>query len=132
MIRWKEEYILGQGLIDKEHQELFKIANRALDVISSDEKITKLILLVKEVYTHIDIHFTHEEKYMLSINYPEIDRHINLHKNMLDSLNDLITEISLLDIYTIQKRLMDFIHEYFVKHIITEDKKINLWQTSLI
>ena len=95
------------------------------------EKITELKLLVKEIYTYIGAHFTHEEQYMLLINYPEIDRHKDLHKGMLTSLNDLLIEINLLDIDTIQKRIMAFINEYFIKHIITEDKKINLWQISL-
>jgi hemerythrin len=131
MVRWKEEYKIGQDLIDNEHQKLFDIANEALSIISSDEKTAELKLLVEELYTYIAKHFTHEETYMISINYPEIDHHKELHKGMLTSLNDLILEINLLDIDIIQKKLMDFIHEYFIKHIITEDKKIKLWQVSL-
>lgn len=133
-LTWKSEYNIGNLQIDNEHQKLFMLAKKALHASEiSDEKKekTQLKLIINDLYTYVGTHFSNEQKFMQRIKYPHYDEHKILHDNMLKTLATLLNEINHLEIQEIQKKLCEFIDEYFVRHIILEDKKIHLWQTPL-
>ena len=131
---WKSEYNIGNLKIDQEHQKLFAIARKTLSVIklNNDEKeIGKIKELITELFTYVGTHFSNEQKYMKEVKYPELENHILLHKNLLDVLTNLISQLNTMELKEIEKSLYSFIEEYFIRHIILEDKKINLWNCSL-
>lgn len=131
---WKSEYNIGNLKIDQEHQKLFAIARKTLSVIklNNDEKeIGKIKELITELFTYVGTHFSNEQKYMKEVKYPELENHILLHKNLLDMLTNLISQLNTMELKEIEKSLYSFIEEYFIRHIILEDKKINLWNCSL-
>lgn len=68
---------------------------------------------------------------MEKINYPEIEEHKFLHKNIISMLTMLIPSLNNLSLREIEQSLFNFIEEYFAKHIIIEDKKIELWKSSI-
>ena len=131
---WKSEYNIGNLKIDKEHQKLFSIARQTLSVVklkNDNKEIGKIKELITELFIYVGSHFSNEEKYMQEVKYPEIKRHKILHKNILDMLTKLISELNNMELKDIEKSLYNFIEEYFIKHIILEDKKISLWNCSL-
>ena len=131
---WKSEYNIGNLKIDQEHQKLFAIARKTLSVIklNNDEKeIGKINELITELFTYVGTHFSNEQKYMKEVKYPELENHILLHKNLLDMLTNLISKLNSMNLKEIEQSLYSFIEEYFIRHIILEDKKINLWNCSL-
>ena len=133
-IIWKTEYNIGDLKIDKEHQSLFLIARKALAVsnLHDDEKEKETLKnLIKELFEYVGKHFKNEEHYMETIQYPELLHHKHVHYDMLIKLRTLTEEINTLTIQEIEIRLYDFIQEYFIKHIMTEDKKIQLSTMSL-
>ena len=133
-IIWKSEYNISNFKIDKEHQKLFTIAREAMNVskLKDDEEVkTKLKEIITKLFDYVRTHFSNEQKYMEEIDYPELANHKILHKNMLDMLTTLISELNKLELEDIEKLLFNFIEEYFIRHIVLEDKKIQLWNTSL-
>ena len=133
-LKWRSEYNVGEYLIDNEHQKLFSIARKALKVASSKETkddMNSLKTIVKELFSYVGTHFCNEEKFMEKIKYPNIDEHKLIHKQLTKSLTKLIEEFNSLELEEIKSRLKDFISDYFIKHIITEDKKIQLFITPL-
>lgn len=131
---WKSEYNIGNLKIDQEHQKLFSIARQTLSVVklkNDNKEIGKIKELITELFIYVGSHFSNEEKYMQEVKYPEIKRHKILHKNILDILTKLISELNNMELKDIEKSLYNFIEEYFIKHIILEDKKISLWNCSL-
>ncbi|WP_368031444.1 bacteriohemerythrin [Arcobacter sp. s6] len=131
---WKSEYNIGNLKIDQEHQKLFSIARQTLSVVklkNDNKEIGKIKELITELFIYVGSHFSNEEKYMQEVKYPEIKRHKILHKNILDMLTKLISELNNMELKDIEKSLYNFIEEYFIKHIILEDKKISLWNCSL-
>lgn len=129
-IKWKSEYNIGSFKIDKEHQKLFAIAQKALSLASkntSKEELGELKKLIFELFTYVGEHFLHEQDYMKSISYPELKSHIQIHKNMITMLKILVDEFNSLEIVQIKKQLYKFINEYFINHIILEDRKIKLF-----
>uniref|UniRef100_UPI004047EE5C bacteriohemerythrin n=1 Tax=Aliarcobacter sp. TaxID=2321116 RepID=UPI004047EE5C len=133
-ITWKSEYNINNFKIDKEHQQLFTIAREALSIskLKNDSEIrTKLKEIISRLFKYVNIHFADEQKYMEEIAYPELDEHKFLHKNMLTMLTKLIADLNTMELKTIEVSLFNFIEEYFIKHIVLEDKKIQLWNTNL-
>lgn len=133
-IIWKSEYNIHNFRIDKEHQKLFAIAREAMNIskLKDDGKvIIKLKDVITKLFDYVGTHFSNEQKYMDEISYPELNSHKILHKNMLNMLTTLISQLNNLELPEIEKSLTDFIEEYFIKHIVLEDKKIQLWNTSL-
>ena len=131
---WRSEYNINNFKIDNEHQKLFSIAREALNISKVNdisEKNSKLKEIIVKLFDYVDLHFPHEEEYMKEISYPELSSHKILHENMLDQLKNLITEINTMQIPEIEKTLNEFIENCFVEHIIKEDKKIQLYNTSL-
>ena len=131
---WKSEYNIGNLKIDKEHQKLFSIARKTLSVIklnNDEQEIGKIKELITELFNYVGTHFANEQKYMKETNYPGLENHKLLHKNILDMLTNLISKLNSMNIKEIEQSLYNFIDEYFIKHIILEDKKINLWNCSL-
>lgn len=133
-IIWKSEYNISNFKIDKEHQKLFTIAREAMNVskLKDDKEVkNKLKEIITKLFDYVGTHFSNEQKYMEEIDYPELGNHKILHKTMLDMLTTLISELNKLELADIEKLLFNFIEEYFIKHIVLEDKKIQLWNTSL-
>lgn len=134
-IIWKSEYNIHNFKLDKEHQELFNIARETLHIskIKDDEQeiSTKLKEIISKLFDYIKTHFVHEEDYMKKINYPELEEHKFLHKNITTMLTSLISDLNKLKLSEIGLSLFNFIEEYFIKHIVNEDKKIELWRSSI-
>ena len=133
-IIWKSEYNISNFKIDKEHQKLFTIAREAMNIskLKDDKEVkNKLKEIITKLFEYVGTHFSNEQKYMEEIDYPELENHKILHKNMLTMLTNLISELNKLELEDIEKLLFNFIEEYFIRHIVLEDKKIQLWNTSL-
>ena len=133
-ILWKIEYNINVDLIDAEHKQLFDMAQKALEINSSmehNQRNNELKTIISKLLMYTKIHFTHEQRYMKEIKYPDLIYHISLHKNMVDKLTLLIKDLNNLDLFQIENTLYTFIEEYFLHHIITEDKKIHLWNTPI-
>lgn len=134
IITWRSEYNINNFKIDAEHQKLFSIAREAILVsklIKEDDIKLKLKDIVSKLFNYVRIHFSNEEKYMESLSYPEIEQHISLHKNMTSMLTNLISNLNNITLKEIENSLYKFIEEYFIRHIVLEDKKIQLWNTNL-
>jgi len=125
-IEWKDEYIVGNKNIDLEHIELFKIARKANDIYEKENFEQKEFLgqVVTELYSYVDNHFKNEEQHMLSIKYPLLEEHQELHQKLLEMLNFISLNLPILTISKTEGELYNFVQNIFVKHIIEEDTKL--------
>jgi hemerythrin len=133
-IIWRSEYNINNFKIDTEHQKLFSIAREAMNIskLQNDNEIkSKLKEVILKLFKYVNLHFSNEEKYMKDISYPDLDTHKFLHKNMLNMLTSLLSDLNTMELQSIETSLNNFIDEYFIRHIILEDKKIQLWNTNL-
>lgn len=124
---WKEEYNLGVDIIDKEHQQLFKIINK-LFRFKDDEKNNQWACRegIKFFKAHATKHFSDEEEYMRSIGYQWLPQHQRIHdgfrENTLPALEYELeqTEYSLDSI----NHFLGVCAGWLIGHTLTEDLSI--------
>ena len=127
MIKWKDEYLIGVEQIDKQHQELFNITNRAYDLLEDElitDKYDKIITIIEKLKEYTIFHFKEEEEYMLSIKYKRYFSQKVEHDEFVKKIND----VKLNDIDVNQRKyltdLLEFVIDWISNHILGSDKKI--------
>lgn len=127
MYEIKPEYLTGIELIDKEHTRLFELAEETYEVLQdefSQDKAMRITHLVSELINYTRTHFSHEEAYQKSINYPYIAEHAAQHRQFEDSLASLdLDEIEndLEGQNEMVQNLLDFLNNWLINHILKVD-----------
>lgn len=133
-VQWNDDYCIGESEIDRESKKLFKIAQQALK-IEKFEKDNEIISAIKQIIDELSFytstHFVIEQKYMRTIQYPKVEQHTNLHKNIIKNLNNFISSLNSLSLDEVKKELFHLIKSNFIDHIIYEDQRIIKWESSL-
>ena len=122
IVKWSTDYQVNNTEIDKEHQSLFDILNDFYKGIQDGSSKEKLARLIEGLLEYAQIHFTHEEEYMQSVNFPGLDAHKKEHEAFMKKTNKFYEK------YTSGKLLLslevtNFIKEWITHHIKNEDKK---------
>ena len=123
MIEWNDSLSIGIDDIDKQHKELTRRFNKFSDAVSqryTKEALYEFLLFLK---AYAMTHFETEENLMKSVNYPEYDKHIAMHKEFLGKHFWMHEGFRLGD-YGVSQEVADFIEHWIVGHVSVEDKKI--------
>lgn len=128
MLQWKEEYRVGIAEIDAQHQKLIEIANQAYLLLKNDlmtDKYDQIVAIIEELKNYTVYHFKYEEEYMKSIGYKKLFSHMVLHGDFIEKVNSVnLSEIDNNQNQSLVK-IMDFVCDWLVSHIMKEDKLIN-------
>jgi len=125
-IKWLEDFSVGNQEIDNQHKKWIEIYNKAHDkmmgniLIENKSNIGKDAL--KEMIEYGKYHFASEEDFMEKIKYQGIEKHKEIHKNLVQKLNDLDKQIQQ-GTYILNTEIMKIIENWIVDHIINEDQK---------
>lgn len=135
-IPWNKRYELGVELIDKQHKQLFATINKLLTLGEEEEKKEWVCREgVKYLKNHVIEHFQDEEKYMRSIDYPNLGIHKRLHDNFqnvtLPSLEAELEETNYSD--EAMRHFLGVSIGWLVAHTKTEDlaivgKQMSQWK----
>ena len=81
---WREAYESGHPLIDAEHRELIDLANVAFDASFGLEKDpSRLDAALERLLSHVEMHFTHEEKLLAEHGFKNFSSHQAAHRALL-------------------------------------------------
>ena len=127
MYEFKEEFLTGIEMIDREHKRLFEIAEN-LYQLKCREYVTDKYDNIREILTELRdytmTHFEHEEAYMKSISYKRMFSQLSQH----DALRETISGWDLDAIDEDQDEaigdMLNLITDWLVNHILNEDKRI--------
>lgn len=115
---WKDEYSIGDAMIDSQHRHLFNLANKLVDSKDQAEATNNAMKL----FRYVREHFSDEEAVMRKTGYPAVHEHVLLHE-------DLITRLSIISSDICQDQwsmdaLKEFMNQWLLVHIVKEDTKI--------
>ena len=127
MLQWKEEYEVGVAEIDEQHQKLIDIANRVYELMRNElalDKYDQIVEILQELKEYTVYHFHFEEGLMQKAKYKKRFSHKLLHQEFLAQVEavDLSAVDEEQDAYLV--RIMDFIANWLMEHIVGEDKKV--------
>lgn len=126
-LKWNEQYNIGVTIIDREHRKLFSILNKLFDFGHSKKKRRFACQeAIKYFKDHATQHFTDEEAYMTSVNYPGLEIHRRIHRDFREQmLPALESELEQTDFSeTSIHHFLDICAEWLIGHTLIEDLMI--------
>ena len=121
LLKWKDEYSMGEIEIDKQHKGLFELSNDIYHLVEAgiddSERFRELFMALTD-YT-ID-HFIYEEMYIQEEGFPGLEEHIEQHLEFSNKLRDICIGI---DKETHIADIGEFVTTWLVDHVINEDMK---------
>lgn len=128
-VEWKEQYNVGEPLVDNAHRKLFSIMNRITALMAEDNH-EKAVFAVQEAVKYLESytlqHFAEEEAYQRKIGYPGYEMHKALHDNLRDvTLPSMVEDLEESD-YS-EESISCFVGMFagwITGHIIIEDRAI--------
>lgn len=134
-IAWNRRFELGVDFIDKEHKQLFATINKLLTLSENEEKREWVCKEgIKFLKNHTIEHFQHEEAYMRSIDYADLEIHKRLHDDFQNSTLVSLEE-ELVETNYSEESMRHFLGVsigWLIAHTQTEDlaiagKKMSKW-----
>lgn len=123
LMRWDDKYNTGNFVIDHQHRHLVQLIYELEEVCQhNDLKPALLETILEEVTNYTVYHFQTEEKIMEQVNYSALEEHKLLHNDFVNKLNLFKIETQKGTAY-IDRIFCDFLKDWLIGHIITEDPK---------
>jgi hemerythrin-like metal-binding protein len=99
---------------DTQHQVLFELIDELKSKKSSLDIFTRLT-------NYAENHFALEEAYMLQLDYPKKDEHIQAHNKFRDELNVMMQSRLEFDL-SVRESISIFLREWLTRHVLGIDK----------
>ncbi len=131
-LAWTEDLAVGVTLVDEQHKVWFDKADQLFEAGKKGQAKEFVGQMLDFLDDYTKKHFSDEEKYMLSIKYPEYDRQKTLHTAFIGELAKLKNEFkesggNILVVLNANQMVVDWL----TKHISNEDKKIGVYAKTL-
>ena len=118
---WKDKYKIGDGKIDAEHQEWFRLAKEFLTA----GNVQSMHQSGETFSRYTQNHFSQEEIFMRDIQYPFTASHAKEHEGLVSTLNKILDVLGQ-DVLS-KDELEDFLNYCLVKHISTFDSMLAVY-----
>lgn len=120
---WQEAYECGEPTIDREHRQIFDLANALLDAsFGLKTSPTAFTAAFERLYAHLAQHFADEEALLAERGYKDLEAHRRAHVALLTKTSEL--KASAAAGGTTFGELVDFLANTVVaQHLFTMDRK---------
>jgi hemerythrin-like metal-binding protein/PAS domain S-box-containing protein len=118
---WTDTLRIGVDAIDKDHQALISLINRAADHSIAEQDVDEIL---GELIDYAHFHFKREEKVMEVCGYDNIENHRNIHGNFIRRVDELANNWRLNHSPDDRLKLGKFLRDWLFDHIIHEDTKL--------
>ncbi|OON98059.1 MAG: hypothetical protein ATN36_01685 [Epulopiscium sp. Nele67-Bin005] len=124
LLKWNDKYKVGVPAIDKQHEQLFNIANQAtLALREPDEsKEENIYVILNELYAYAESHFKTEEDFMEQISYEFYEQHKEQHKQFLLKATERVNALATNFDDNMLKEILEFVVDWIMEHICEKDK----------
>ena len=123
---WNEKMTVGVRQFDEHHKTIIDMIHQLSQGLEGDISREEIRAILSALSSYIRYHFIAEERFMDTYNYDEKDIHIAEHRFFRERINrflDRFTEGQ----KNIDREILDFLKEWFVKHIMGTDKRYGLY-----
>lgn len=121
-VSWKDEYGVGAGAVDEQHQQLFSLLNRLERHVRGGSTTLDVDHVVSELEQYTRFHFTAEERILKGMGATDMVAHKRQHSYFVTEIAK--TRHALLERKTVEPRtLVVFLRDWLVHHILEVDKQ---------
>jgi hemerythrin len=120
MFEWKNEYAMGIGSIDAQHQNLFAIGRELYAAMSTGQGKSGLARILDRLVQYTTVHFAHEERLMQLHHYPDFARHKAEHDALVKQVLAFQAEFNG-GRATMAVQVLQFLKDWLEKHIKGSD-----------
>jgi hemerythrin len=126
LFQWKDDYLVGQPDIDRQHKKLFQLADQLHGAMTAGKGKDVLMETLGDLIDYTKRHFAAEEALMQRSNYPGYAEHKAFHDKLTAQVVQFQTDFaSGKSIVTIQ--LLQFLKDWLQHHIGETDRKIAVY-----
>ncbi len=122
-----DEYLTGIELVDAEHKELFRIVDKANQLVKNFDSLSgydSIMQILNELKEYTKEHFADEEEYMEGIQYEGLSAQKRAHEAFVDKLENIsLDQIDANPQENLQE-LLEFLLGWLINHILYTDKRI--------
>ena len=119
-IEWSDAMSVGSDELDHDHQRLIEIINRLWMADSmGNRQIIEFVL--DDLVNYTEFHFAHEEGLLAKVGFPDMDRHIKIHRSICCRLEEFRWEYFQGMRDELRRVLLEFVTAWLNKHILEED-----------
>ena len=121
---WDSSLDVGVDELNDQHKELIA---RMETVYQTNESGTKdeIVAKVQHLMDYVVLHFTYEEKYLESIDYPTLEAHKKIHSHLVSEMTEFAKDFVNGPSEKIEKSFMTFLEVWVSSHISIIDGKYN-------
>lgn len=119
--QWDSSLETGDELVDAQHKNLYAIVNELHEAIIDERAKEAVALVLVRILLHAKTHFHDEELLMARSNFPDIERHKELHREFEQEAERLSDEY-LAGTIVSPLGLSEFLHAWLIEHIGSEDR----------
>lgn len=120
LLSWSSQYLIGNEVIDSEHEELFRLVNEFHSRWVENHSPQDIAKVLNQLIAYAEMHFRHEEKIMEAAAYPNLARHVGIHENMIETIFKLQQSLEEKNIH-LEMYTMKFVKSWLVNHILNDD-----------
>ena len=92
-MEWTQDLSVGVKAIDDQHKELINRMNSFFDVMKGGNKEQEIMKMLDFLADYVVTHFRDEESLQRSSGYPKYQEHRQLHKEFLDDVTKMRTDL---------------------------------------
>ncbi|MGA7711370.1 MAG: bacteriohemerythrin [Rhizomicrobium sp.] len=129
-VTWGTAFSVGVPTIDKEHEEWMALINQVHDFLCSSTSNEDLQKAFQRLSSHTVTHFWNEERLFHGTAFPRAAIHERKHKHLLTVLSCFQYCIDRSGRYFKLESQLDFLRDWMMDHMITEDAWLGDYLTS--
>ena len=122
-VTWTPAMSVGVEALDTDHKMLFGLINLLDDAIAKGDAAPIVASIINGLMDYTEYHFGREEAMMRACGYAGLENHIATHKRMIEDLQRLRNTHTSSFREGIERRLLDFMRDWIITHILGEDLK---------
>ena len=121
LIKWDDSLSVQVEQIDQQHRKLVDLINELFTALKSGKGSEVTGQILDSLVDYTQYHFREEEKLMALHSYPDLDRHRELHAELIDKVSDFKRKLADGKV-SISSDLFNFLKSWLIFHIKKQDK----------
>lgn len=126
LLAWNTEFEIGIPILDGQHKKFVEMVSEVQDSILTASR-EQLIRFFSFIYDYMILHFKTEEMVMIECRYPEIDEHVEEHREFREKIDFFYESFKKNNTQFIIVNIIDFMKDWIIGHLLCSDKALGEW-----